>query len=175
MTFPARRCPRCSAELAAKALGPRPVLGCRACGGLWLDHATFADLKGETRHRSPPVSPENPPGPQRPPPGAAMYLRCPLCDELMQRKNFAQRSGIIVDVCRRDGLWFDADELSAVLRYHTTSASNPPPQGLPIPPARQENRHREEDPAVLAEAELIDDCLWEAIYAVYELASDLFD
>ena len=35
----------------------------------------------------------------------------------MQRKNFAKRSGVIVDVCGKHGVWLDADELEAVAGF----------------------------------------------------------
>jgi Zn-finger nucleic acid-binding protein len=39
------------------------------------------------------------------------YLRCPACDEPMNRSLFGKRSGVIVDVCTLHGIWFDAMEL----------------------------------------------------------------
>jgi hypothetical protein len=35
----------------------------------------------------------------------------------MNRVNFGRRSGIIVDVCRPHGTWFDADELPRVVTF----------------------------------------------------------
>jgi hypothetical protein len=35
----------------------------------------------------------------------------------MNRKNFGAHSGIIVDVCREHGTWFDGDELAAALEF----------------------------------------------------------
>jgi hypothetical protein len=35
----------------------------------------------------------------------------------MNRKNFGDSSGIIVDVCSLHGCWFDAGELPAVLKF----------------------------------------------------------
>jgi Zn-finger nucleic acid-binding protein len=35
----------------------------------------------------------------------------------MLRKNFGQSSGIIVDVCRSHGIWFDSGELPRVLAF----------------------------------------------------------
>lgn len=45
------------------------------------------------------------------------YLRCPACNAFMNRTNFARLSGVLIDVCRLHGLWFDADELQAVLEF----------------------------------------------------------
>jgi Zn-finger nucleic acid-binding protein len=35
----------------------------------------------------------------------------------MHRMNFGRKSGIILDSCRPHGLWFDANELDAVVRW----------------------------------------------------------
>jgi len=35
----------------------------------------------------------------------------------MQRKNFARRSGVIVDWCGRHGTWLDADEVEDIAAY----------------------------------------------------------
>lgn len=45
------------------------------------------------------------------------YARCPTCSQPMSRMNFGTRSGIVVDVCRAHGTWFDRGELDAVLDF----------------------------------------------------------
>ena len=35
----------------------------------------------------------------------------------MNRSNFARASGVIVDVCKAHGLWFDADELPSIIEF----------------------------------------------------------
>jgi Zn-finger nucleic acid-binding protein len=35
----------------------------------------------------------------------------------MNRRNFGRISGVLVDVCREHGVWFDAGELSEVLSF----------------------------------------------------------
>jgi Zn-finger nucleic acid-binding protein len=45
------------------------------------------------------------------------YLPCPTCDEIMNRVNFARVSGVILDVCRPHGAWFDAGELRAIRSF----------------------------------------------------------
>ncbi len=48
---------------------------------------------------------------------AVRYRRCPCCTSVMNRVNFARISGVIVDVCKAHGTWFDAQELPAVLDF----------------------------------------------------------
>ena len=45
------------------------------------------------------------------------YFPCPQCGQLMNRMNFARCSGVIVDVCRGHGSWFDRDELRAIIEF----------------------------------------------------------
>jgi Zn-finger nucleic acid-binding protein len=45
------------------------------------------------------------------------YLPCPDCSNLMWRTNFGKRSGVIIDVCKKHGYWFDADELRRVIEF----------------------------------------------------------
>lgn len=45
------------------------------------------------------------------------YRACPVCHQLMNRKNFGGGSGIVVDVCSLHGTFFDAGELPRVLDF----------------------------------------------------------
>ena len=45
------------------------------------------------------------------------YLPCPICHKLMNRVNFANCSGVIVDVCLAHGTWFDRDELRRIVEF----------------------------------------------------------
>ena len=45
------------------------------------------------------------------------YVPCPECSQLMNRINFARCSGVIVDICKGHGTWFDRDELSRIVEF----------------------------------------------------------
>ena len=45
------------------------------------------------------------------------YIPCPKCAKLMNRVNFAKSSGVIVDVCKSDGVWLDRGELQRVVGF----------------------------------------------------------
>jgi Zn-finger nucleic acid-binding protein len=47
----------------------------------------------------------------------SMYIACPDCGQMMNRVNFARQSGIILDVCRAHGTWFDSSELERVVEF----------------------------------------------------------
>jgi Zn-finger nucleic acid-binding protein len=49
-----------------------------------------------------------------------VYRRCPVCNKMMQRKNFWQRSGVITDVCAEHGVWLDSGELRQILEWVKT-------------------------------------------------------
>ena len=53
----------------------------------------------------------------RPPETRTSYIPCPECAGLMNRKNFGGTSGVVVDVCKKHGTWFDLGELPRVLAF----------------------------------------------------------
>ncbi|HKE20411.1 MAG TPA: zf-TFIIB domain-containing protein [Kofleriaceae bacterium] len=59
----------------------------------------------------------SPPAAATAPPRGRLYIACPDCGQLMNRVNFARHSGVILDVCRGHGTWFDATELPRVVDF----------------------------------------------------------
>ncbi len=59
------------------------------------------------------------PAPTKPVQGVdkVRYVPCPECEQLMNRINFARCSGVVVDVCRGHGTWFDREELSSIVEF----------------------------------------------------------
>ncbi|MDR3685201.1 MAG: zf-TFIIB domain-containing protein, partial [Geothrix sp.] len=111
-------CPACRKPLAATRVGDLEVRECRACGGLWLDRAAFEQL-GASRERQGAVLGALP-APGAPPVAsleAVQYRPCPACRQRMNRVNYARRSGVVLDVCKEHGIWFDRDELRRVLAF----------------------------------------------------------
>lgn len=113
-------CPACVKPLAATQVGELDVQECRACGGLWLDRAMFEQL-GTSRERQGAVFGALP-APSAPPRATlepVRYRPCPACAQRMNRVNYAKRSGVVLDVCKAHGIWFDQDELRRVLVFIT--------------------------------------------------------
>jgi len=111
-------CPACAKPLASAKIGEVQVGACQACGGLWLDRAVFEQL-GASRERQGAMlgalpAPENPPVAKLEP---VQYRPCPACRQRMNRLNYAKRSGVVLDVCKAHGIWFDQDELRRVLAF----------------------------------------------------------
>ena len=111
-------CPACRKPLAGTRVGDLEVRECSACGGLWLDRAVFEQL-GTSRERQGAVLGALP-APTAPPVAsleAVQYRPCPACQQRMNRVNYARRSGVVLDVCKEHGIWFDKDELRRVLAF----------------------------------------------------------
>lgn len=45
------------------------------------------------------------------------YIKCPVCLEIMNRVNFAHRSGVVVDQCRLHGIWLDNGEITHLMEW----------------------------------------------------------
>lgn len=99
--------------------GP-PVLECPGCAGLWLEHAKVEALAKAAREREVPAAPGVArSGYQRQVTQQAgpLYRPCPCCASTMNRRNYGRASGIVIDVCKEHGTWFDADELPQILAW----------------------------------------------------------
>ncbi|WLT30269.1 zinc ribbon domain-containing protein [Geothrix sp. PMB-07] len=111
-------CPACAKPLASAKVGELDLQECLACGGLWLDRTIFEQL-GASRERQGAVLGALP-APAAPPVThleAVQYRPCPACAQRMNRVNYARRSGVVLDVCKAHGVWFDKDELRRVLAF----------------------------------------------------------
>ncbi len=115
-----RPCPRCREPLAAIVLGSTKALECARCSGLWIDTETFNEICSD-REKQAGVIGENSESlhPNLPCPSldSIHYVPCPVCAKLMNRVNFARASGVILDICKADGVWFDRDELRRVVEF----------------------------------------------------------
>jgi len=113
-----RPCPRCRLNLEAVKVGSASLLECGKCEGVWLDTATLQQICADREEQAAVL------GMAAPLPAAedraietVRYLRCPVCQDLMNRVNFANCSHVIVDVCAKHGTWFDRDELRKVIEF----------------------------------------------------------
>ncbi len=111
-------CPRCRSRLRRRSLGPSDVIECSSCAGLWLTHEVIQRLvaRAESDDHD---GLDLPQAPAQIDASAHVqgYVPCVACRELMQRRNFAGSSGVIVDVCGHHGVWFDHRELEQVLGF----------------------------------------------------------
>ena len=99
-------------------LGLTTVLECEQCLGLWLDVPSFEKICADREQQSAVLGAAS----HAPNSGVNQiskvnYVPCPECALLMNRVNFARCSGVIVDICKQHGTWFDRDELSRIVEF----------------------------------------------------------
>ena len=104
--------------MSSLTIGSTPVRECEKCLGLWLDVASFEKLCVDREQQSvvlgtASLAPTHAVQQRK----KESYVPCPECLQLMNRINFARCSGVIVDVCRGHGTWFDRDELSRIVEF----------------------------------------------------------
>jgi Zn-finger nucleic acid-binding protein len=109
-------CPRCKAGLSLLRIGDIGLRECQRCEGVWSDAITFENICADreshamvmqwsgTKHENLQKT-------------AIQYVPCPECKKLMNRNNFARSSGVIIDICKAHGVWFDAEELPRIVEF----------------------------------------------------------
>lgn len=110
-------CPRCRSKLVVLDIDEISFRGCEKCDGLWIDGETFETVCADHERQAAVLTFLN----DRTHRGSSMtkisYVPCPDCGQLMNRNNFAKASGVIVDICKQHGVWFDADELPTIIEF----------------------------------------------------------
>jgi Zn-finger nucleic acid-binding protein len=114
----ARKCPRCRLEMPPSTIGATTVRECTKCSGLWVDVRTFEKICADREQQAAVLGAASPvPSNTVTDQSKINYVPCPDCEQLMNRINFARCSGVIVDVCKGHGTWFDRDELSRIIEF----------------------------------------------------------
>ena len=125
------RCPCSDGDLVSRRLpasrgtagGDLPIAECAECHGVWVTRETIDRMVAS--HADDTILLALAPGLAATQASFAVgagvetvrYRPCPVCRTLMNRVNYARISGIIVDVCREHGTWFDVHELPALLQF----------------------------------------------------------
>lgn len=122
------RCPRCQSDLVRCTSGKAEYTECSSCGGLWLEESFFdrvvEERDGDPLGKGPTadgasggVNAAGARGEREVRRDEVRYLGCPVCGNLMHRKNYAGCSGVIIDWCKGHGFWFDTHELERILDF----------------------------------------------------------
>ena len=110
-------CPVCDDALELQFKSAISILACEGCKGIFVGKQAFESvllkLESEQAEERKTFFFERLSGLEQEGP---MYRACPSCKALMHRKNF-QKSGIIIDVCKAHGIWFDRNEQEDIHRY----------------------------------------------------------
>jgi Zn-finger nucleic acid-binding protein len=114
------KCPRCRVDMTAVAIGSTMLRECGQCDGLWVEASALEKICADREQQAAVL------GTASPAPSHAVhldqsqkvrYVPCPQCAQLMNRINFARCSGVVVDVCKGHGTWFDAEELRQIIEF----------------------------------------------------------
>lgn len=110
-------CPRCKRKLESLMIDSLRVRECTRCGGLWTDVRTFESICANKENHSAVLNFVASRSAETPAQPVISYVPCPDCKELMNRSNFARSSGVIIDLCKQHGVWFDRDELPKIIDF----------------------------------------------------------
>jgi len=106
-------CPRCKQRLFEGRVSDCVLLGCGACGGIWLDNdgaqravKTLDQKIEEMSQRAASHATDRP--------ALEPRIDCPVCKKRMPRVHVG-RAAIALDICAAHGTWFDRGELETVM------------------------------------------------------------
>jgi Zn-finger nucleic acid-binding protein len=114
------KCPRCRIDMTSVQIGATAMRECERCAGLWVEVAALEEVCADREQQSAVLGAALPAAQQvaeNVESEKIRYAPCPQCGQLMNRINFAGCSGVIVDVCKGHGTWFDRDELSGIIQF----------------------------------------------------------
>jgi Zn-finger nucleic acid-binding protein len=149
-------CPACQRGpgLVSRQIGTEKIaiLECGRCAGFWLGHDAFRILIERAQQEVLPAGTylENPrevaakfglPAGRVAPEvraGRSFYRPCPVCEEMMNRRNYGGTSGVIIDLCPEHGIWFDADELARILTWVRAGGAEKSKREKDLSPAEEE-------------------------------------
>ncbi len=118
-----RICPLCEIPLESIRLtsdGAFVIERCKTCYGLFFDpgeiqafldasvapafEINFEEITHINRERADMDRP-------------VRYFKCPVCRNIMNRVNFGYRSGVVMDQCRKHGVWLENGELVQLMEW----------------------------------------------------------
>ena len=115
----AGECPRCKIKLEIVRIDSANIRECTACGGIWSGVETFEELCANKEQQVAVLGYFSDSTDRGIKPATISYVPCPDCKQLMNRSNFAHASGVIIDLCKKHGVWFDRDELPKIIDFIT--------------------------------------------------------
>ena len=119
-----RLCPRCQKNLKSITINlsqPVEIDRCEECMGIFFDPGELEDLVDVSVNKVGEVDYQQLARFMREEHKAdtqvVKYIKCPVCAQLMHRKNYGGGSGIIIDTCGEHGIWLDGGELEQILKW----------------------------------------------------------
>jgi Zn-finger nucleic acid-binding protein len=120
-----RSCPRCKAPMQQLRLGLETAVEierCTKCYGIFFDPGELEEVLDASVKRAYEVDLERLDTMIREETSirdykSVTYVPCPDCGELMHRKSYGARAGVVVDRCKLHGVWLDGGELNQLLKW----------------------------------------------------------
>jgi Zn-finger nucleic acid-binding protein len=115
-----RACPRCETMLSPRLVADVVVDECMQCRGLFLDQLAVQRVitdRQQARAEALLGSLPSTVSADRPEKTGKLYIKCPICKVVMNRKLFGAGAGVVIDVCRAHGTFFDVGELPVIITY----------------------------------------------------------
>ena len=143
------RCPVCNINMDKGDQAGITLDNCSSCGGTWYDRSELEQLLRKSKDDLEKVE-EQPASkdPEEPSPSLgfsrqerdaffrsgrtgnvsrravrqskSVYRKCPHCQSMMNRVNYLQKTGVVVDVCRQHGIFLDEGEFDALYAFIQT-------------------------------------------------------
>lgn len=112
-------CPGCAGPMTLEFEQQVEIHRCAVCSGLWLDPGELESLLAETRAQEDSTISELRDGMRSAaaPVAEVRYRKCPRCATVMDRYNYGDKSGVILDRCRTHGLFLDPGEFETIQRF----------------------------------------------------------
>lgn len=112
-------CPVCEKPMVTMELDEVEIDHCLGCGGIWLDSGELELLLGNPSRAASLLASFHPAGAAEDP------RRCPICLHKMEKVHLAREvTNIVIDRCRRHGLWFDRGELTNIIKARSFDAEH---------------------------------------------------
>lgn len=116
-----RTCPRCESALSPRLVADVVVDECMQCRGLFLDQVAVQRVITDRRQARAEALlgalPSSIASDRPEKTSGKLYIKCPICKVVMNRKLFGAGAGVIIDVCRAHGTFFDVGELPVIITY----------------------------------------------------------
>lgn len=118
-----RECPHCKTSLQTIQLdfnGPFLIERCKSCFGLFFDNGELETLLENSVLNVSNINLtliKNINNDRYQSQQKVKYVKCPVCSVFMNRVNYGHRSGVIIDQCKKDGIWLDSGEITHLMEW----------------------------------------------------------
>ena len=119
-----RICPNCNVKLKTVDIGESGshfyIEVCESCGGMFFDNGELEAILDDKVRGVHHVSHQELSRLISKPLDSTLkvvYRKCPICSDIMNRKKFGEKSGVVIDICNHHGVWLEAGELTRLVEW----------------------------------------------------------